>query len=286
MLSRLHAAGTRLADVLVDSGYAHRRPEHFAAPVRALGAALVMDLHPHDRGPHGTHAGAICSNGRLHCPATPPSLLAIAPLGPGPDREQTLAHDQRTAEAARYVLPRLTGEDADGYHRVRCPAVAGKIRCPHRPASMALPMDRPQILTPPEHPPTCCTQASVSVPASVNTKTAQKHDYPSRAWRASYARRSGAERANATLKDPAAVSIRRGWCRLTGVTANSLMLAGAVIARNTRAVDAYQARQADNARRVAAGLPPKTRRRRRTSLTDLAAPAASQPRDPLVAVPA
>jgi hypothetical protein len=59
-----------LGDVLVDSGYAHRKPENFALPLRRLGAELVMDLHPHDRGPQGTYQGAICHNGSLYCPAT------------------------------------------------------------------------------------------------------------------------------------------------------------------------------------------------------------------------
>jgi len=36
----------------------------------------------------------------------------------------------------------------------------------------------------------------------VLAKTAQKHDYPSAAWRRSYARRTGAERGFATTKDP------------------------------------------------------------------------------------
>ena len=29
------------------------------------GAQLVQDLHPHDRGPKGTHDGAIIANGNL-----------------------------------------------------------------------------------------------------------------------------------------------------------------------------------------------------------------------------
>jgi hypothetical protein len=37
------------------------------------------------------------------------------------------------AEAARYKLGRLTADDQDGYHRVQCPAAAGKIRCLLRP---------------------------------------------------------------------------------------------------------------------------------------------------------
>jgi hypothetical protein len=44
-----------------------------------------------------------------------------------------------------------------------------------------------------------------------------------------------------------------------------------LIVRNQRILDAWNARQADNARRAAAGLPPRTRRRRRQTLATLAA---------------
>ena len=91
----------------------------------------------------------------------------------------------------------------DGYHRVQCPAAMGKVRCPLRPASMLLDRDRPEILRPPEHLPACCAQQTITVPPDVLAKTAQKHDYPSAAWRRSYARRTGAERGFATAKDPA-----------------------------------------------------------------------------------
>lgn len=78
----------------------------------------------------------------------------------------------------------------------------GKVRCPLRPTSMTLGRGRPEILKSPEHPRACCTQLTVTVPPGVNAKTAQKHDYPSAAWRRSYARRTGAERGFATAKDP------------------------------------------------------------------------------------
>jgi len=48
VLERLCASGVSIGDVLADSGYAHRRAESFALPMRALGANLVMDLHPSD----------------------------------------------------------------------------------------------------------------------------------------------------------------------------------------------------------------------------------------------
>ena len=141
----------------------------------------------------------------------------------------------------------------------------GKIRCPLRPASMTLDRDRPEILTPPEHPQACCTQQTITIPAGVLAKTAQKHDYPSAAWRRSCARRSGAERGFATAKDPASNTISRGWCRLMSLAPLMLFTTALLAARNHRILAAWNARQDDNARRAARGLPPKTRRRRRNS---------------------
>src|SRR5256884_9987955 len=71
-----------------------------------------------------------------------------------------------------------------------------------RPASMRLDRDRPEILQPPEHPQACCEQQTITVPPDVLAKTAQKHDYPSAAWRRPYARRTGAERGFPPPKDP------------------------------------------------------------------------------------
>ena len=151
-----------------------------------------------------------------------------------------------------------------------CPATIGKIRCPLRPGSMALDRQRPEILTPPEHPPACCTQQTITVPPQIAAKTRQKHDYPSAAHRRSYARRTGAERTFATAKDPASNNIARGWTRLMGLAPLMLWLACLLAVRNQRILTAWEARQHDNARRAAAGLPPKTRRRRRKTYTDLA----------------
>ena len=130
---------------------------------------------------------------------------------------------------------------------------------------MTLDRDRPEILTPPQHPQACCTQQTITIPAGVLAKTAQKHDYPSAAWRRSYARRSGAERGFATAKDPASNTIARGWCRLTGLAPLMLFTTVLLAVRNHRILAAWNARQDENAPRAARGLPPKTRRRRRKS---------------------
>jgi hypothetical protein len=271
VLLTMAASGIPLGDVIDDSGYAHRDARAWAIPLRNAGAQLVQDLHPHDRGPRGTHQGAVAANGNLYCPQTPRTLLELGPLPPGAAPDAVAAHDQQTAELTRCKPGRHTADDADGYHRVTCPAAAGKIRCTLRLDSMLLDRDRPEILAPPEHPPACCTQQTVTVPPEVNAKTRQKHDYPSREWRRSYRRRTSAERGFSTIKDTATTSIARGWCRLTGLTPIALWLACLLVVRNQRILASYDARQADDARRAAAGLPPRTRKRRRTSLAALAA---------------
>lgn len=270
-------AGIALGDVVADSGYAHRVPERFALALRAAGASLVMDLHPHDRGTQGTHHGAICWNGNLYCPATPKALFDLGPLGRGASHDQVGAHDRTVAELARFKFGRVAGPDDDGYHRVTCPAVLGKVRCPLREASMALALYRPEILRPPGPPPSCCTQQTITVPPSVNAKTAQRHDYLSSAWRRSYARRTAVERSNARIKDPATIDVARGWCRVMGLVPMSVFLACALVVRNLAVADAFGARHADNERRMAAGLAPKTRRRRRRTLGDLAAASTTAP---------
>ncbi len=272
VLTAMPDDGIPLGDILADSGYSHRDADAWALPLRAAGAQLVQDLHPGDRGPKGTHEGAVIANGNLYCPQAPRRLLELGPLARTAAREQAAGHDRETTELARYKLGRLTADDADGYHRVACPAATGKIRCPLRPASMRLDRDRPEILQPPEHPQACCVQQTITVPPEVNAKTRQKHDYPSAAWRRSYARRTGAERGFATAKDPASNDISRGWCRLMGLAPLMLFTVTLLIARNQRILHAWNTRQEESRHRAAKGLPPKTRKRRRKTLASLAAP--------------
>jgi hypothetical protein len=277
MIERLHDHGIPLQELIVDSGYSYREPATFALPLRRLAIRLIMDLHPNDRGPKGTHHGAIITNGNLYCPATPPPLLKLAPLTPGASDQEILEHDQKCAELARHKLAPLTRPDPDGYRRVACPATTGKLRCPHRPASLTLPHDRPTILTPPEQPLLCCTQKTITVPPPVAAKTAQKHDFPSPKHRRSYHRRTTSERGFATLKDPATNNLTRGYCRLTDLPGITLMTTGVIIARNIRINDAFTARQTENQRRAKLGLPPKRRKRRRRTIHELTSAAHTPP---------
>jgi hypothetical protein len=277
VLERMSESGIDIGDVICDSGYAHRVPEHWAARVRQIGASLVMDLHPSDRGPKGTYGGAVIFNGKLYCPSTPKALFDLGPLARDATKERIQAHDQLTTELDRYRLGRISKADADGYQRVMCPAVMGKCRCPLRNESLAIPFDRPEVLEPPEHPPVCCTQKTLTVGPRVAAKTGQKHPYPSKAHRRSYARRTAAERTNATIKDPARTDVSRGWCRLMGLAPITVFVACALVVRNMRVIDSFESIRTDDERRKRAGMEPKTRRRRRKTISDLVGETAAPP---------
>ena len=55
-----------------------------------------------------------------------------------------------------------------------------------------------------------------------------------------------------------------------GLTPLTLFTSVLLVVRNRRILAAWDARQEENQRRAAKGLPPKTRKRRRKTLADLA----------------
>lgn len=279
-LAALASSGVELGDVLCDCGYSGRAPEHWAEPLRRIGAHLVMDLHPQDRGPKGTFEGAVLANGQLFCPCVPAPLLGLGPPAPQATGEQLADADARFAEADRYRLGPIGQPDADGYRRHMCPAAAGKVRCALKPASLALPFDLPSVLEPPAHPPRCCTQVTITVGPQVNAKTRQRHGYPGPEHRRSYRRRTSAERAYASLSDVSTGGIRRGWCRLFGLTKNTVMYALAVVARNLRIVESFERARAERERRQSMGLPPRRPRRRRRYGTPSTPPPDDKPATP------
>ena len=180
-LVAMHADGIELKDVLCDCGYSNRHPATFSRPFRRVGASLVMDLHPADRGKRGTFKGAICSNGRLYCPATPVSLLELGPARRGAPPEEVAAHEQSCPELGSYRFSRIAGPDADGYERASCPAVAGRLRCLLKAASMALSATHPSVLDPPPgEPARCCAQLSITVPPQVQREDPPETPLPER----------------------------------------------------------------------------------------------------------
>jgi hypothetical protein len=143
-----------------------------------------------------------------------------------------------------------------------CPASSGKVRCALKQSSMTRSFDHPTVLDPPDTPPRCCAQQTITVPPQVNEKTRQKHSFPSATHRSSYKRRTAAERSYASLCDPSVGGIRRGWSRLFGLAKNTVMYALAAVVRNMRIADSFERTRAKEERRKSTGGSPTKRRRR------------------------
>jgi hypothetical protein len=115
------------------------------------------------------------------------------PVGPGAflavrhrdaTSDEITAHDTRAGELARHKPGRISADDADGYHRIMCPAAMGKIRCPLRPQSMTLDRGRPEnagaARPPPPSPPPRPNSHSLPRPAAASTSPRTTASKPAR----------------------------------------------------------------------------------------------------------
>ena len=170
VLTALPAAGIPLGDILADSGYAHRIPANWAVPLRAAGAQLIQDLHPSDRGPHGTHHGTIISNGNLYCPVAPHQLLRTRATGP--------RRHPRAGRVARHpdrgTGPLQARQDHHGRRRRLPPR---HVPCGHgqdplpAPPSVHDPGPGPaRDPHPAADPPACCTRQTLTVPPDIRPR--------------------------------------------------------------------------------------------------------------------
>jgi len=106
---------------------------------------------------------------------------------------------------------------------------------------MTLDRDRPEILTPLGHPPTCCTQQTITIPADVLAKTAETRLPVGRA--PPLLRRAHRRRARLRHRQgPRHNDIARGWCCLMGLTPLMLFTAALLIVRDQRILAAWNAR--------------------------------------------
>jgi hypothetical protein len=250
-----------------DRAYSSAKPEDFQLPVRALGYQVVFDYKIDQLGIQGSYAGMLQIEGAWYCPAIPKVLIeATIDHRNGVIDEPT--NRARLEERWRYLILPKAGPDAEGHVRLRCPAAdpVPVARCGLKPASVR-PSTQGRLRIPVtaavvDHPPTICTQQSVTVPPEAGAKFAQPLLYGSEEWQAAYATlRSTNEGMHGYLKDGAREALgdpqRR---RIRGVAAQSLFTAVLCWAGNLRKIEAFLARAAAEV----AGMARRRPRRRRT----------------------
>ena len=91
VLTALPAAGIPLGDVLADSGYAHRVPQHWAAPLRAAGASLVQACTRTTAGPRAPMKAPSSATGTCTARA-PPAHCSNSGRWPAPPPKNRPRH--------------------------------------------------------------------------------------------------------------------------------------------------------------------------------------------------
>ncbi|MEV5573431.1 hypothetical protein AB0L06_25595 [Spirillospora sp. NPDC052269] len=240
---RGHPAGFVAADAL----YNNCRPDDYQLPLRALGFQPTYGYRTDQLGIQAQAHGAQLIEGTWYCPEMP-QPLKTATLDHH-RRDDDPAHiDQttwRTRADARtpYALAPKGRPTPDGDQRYMCPATAGRLQCPHKPASIGTDPRLP-LVTPepsPVGPPKICAQTSVTMAPEHGAKHWQPLTYGSPTWTKVHTRlRNSSEGFHGYAKNDAHESIERAQGRrIRGIAAQSLLLAFQLAHANQRKITTW-----------------------------------------------
>ena len=129
--------------LLGDRWYSNLTETNWYHFLRAAGWNQAVDMRENDQRWTDVR-GMRVTAGTPHCPATPDSFERITkPWGKKDDFHELVARRQD------WALKLHAEDSARGTRRYMCPALAGTLRCPLRPASLVMPADRPLVEKPP-----------------------------------------------------------------------------------------------------------------------------------------
>ncbi len=238
---------TPIEHAIVDRGYSMRSADAVHLPLADRGVHLTFDLSKQQRERHGTtEDGAVMMGGDFYCPLVPREITVDGIPGPQATRDDWAEFHRRREAREAWMMRRKGKPSADlQRQRLMCPAVAGNIRCPLRPDSIALADDKdiPEIY---EHqlgdiedaPPSCCTSKSITVNQADGAGRRQQHHFGSPAWIRSYDRRTASERVISHYKK--LVRTGREDIQVYGRTRQTLAVGFATVALNIRLMRTWE----------------------------------------------
>ena len=259
VLTDVRARGHKPGHLGADRAFNNSRPDHFQLPIRALGYQPCYDYPDDELGIQAGHLGALMIEGSWYCPAIPTALVqatatcraatrAATDLPEATDRA-TARHQAGTQWAAAitartaYQLAGKGHPDPEGHQRLTCPATAGKLACPFKPASLGAPTHLPRVdpAPTPHGPPPLCAQHSITMAPEHGARFAQTHPYGSQEWQHFYFRlRNSSEGMHGFLKDDAAEALQRaGGRRVRGIAGQTLLAAFQLAHANTRKITSW-----------------------------------------------
>jgi hypothetical protein len=243
-----------LTDIVIDRHYHYKAVDRWKRPLARRNIRQHHDLRSDEQGfteAHRIRWGA----GHGHCPGTPDDLGVIPQPGPRGTTAERARFTRRIQLREKYALNRHNLPDDNGTHRVMCPALAGKVGCPHRPGTeiAAMELGLPVVQNPPnpaddgEPLPKVCTQQTqlVTPPESV-FKLQQQHYWGSPAWQAIYNRRTYVEGSYGNRKNTSTENVRRGMFQVFGLVWAHIVIALANASYNQRMLENWSQRHPDH----------------------------------------
>lgn len=230
------------SDLLMDRAYSQQFSK-FLEPATALGYTCHFDLRAEQRGVGGQVEGMIIIDGQPYSPSIPERLRTGEPPKFGtPNQEKDWQYWWDVVEQrAKYAI-RLRSNKV-GIHapmEFSCPAARdfSAAKCTNKPESVTLGASIPVLVPSPalqglSEPPKICRQQRVSAMRE-DLPLWQPYQYGSKAWAASYARRSRVEGLFGNLKNEATEGLRRGNIRVMGRAKTFLMTVFLCAAVNRR----------------------------------------------------
>lgn len=249
MLRPLTALNIGIDEVLYDIGFSNKagmaRVVAYAGyfQTHALKVERKKKKNKKENDFRGDVGGAGLVGGIPVCPEMPVDVLKPEVPGPQANRDEWRRYHEAYDKFSVWTFERLGKPTPDGVQRYLDPAYYGKLICPRRDpkvqiSSKKLKSDRPEVYDPEPHP--CCEKATLRVePDLPADKVGQHQRYPhgSRAYTASYDRRTGVERHNKAVKDR---GVGRLDVRVLGRARRTLMVMFGEVATNIKLLRNYE----------------------------------------------
>ena len=253
-LGLLDRAGIDVKDLVADRHYHYKEASRWKAELDRRGIRQHHDLRSDEHG--FTESDRLrWAAGWAHCPATPDALATIPRPGPNSSQAEQIEFSKKIDIREAYALQRHTPPDLNGKHRVRCPALDGKIGCPLRPGTeatainfgLAIVAKPPNAQRDNEPLPKCCSQDTVMVtpPRSVY-KLQQPHYWGSKKWERIWARRTYVEGSYGNRKNPSTENVTRGHNQIFGLVWAHIVMGLVNASYNLRMLENWCERNADH----------------------------------------
>lgn len=235
-ISRKH----RFDTVIYDAGYGFTDKRTFAR-LEEVGIDRIFDPSGKRRD-RSTHNGARILDGDAFCPSVPETLVKLKTNTNLKDSTKSAALAEQYDERARYAFQRHGSTESQ--YRFKCPARAGKVRCPHYAPSMEGDLSRPVIDNPPNDGRPSCTQATITVPKkTLGTNRQSRFLFGTTKWLAFYRKRGRVESANSNFRHNLTTLAERKWIQVMGRLKLGFFLGMKILVANMLSIDRFRDRE-------------------------------------------